>query len=169
MTARLFNDIRKDADTGDVHVSTALGNDKGKKKKPKDDIAKYDWSISVPVAKLDEEQRCVYGWASVISEGGQVVTDLQGDQIEVGDLVKAAHDFMLASREGGDMHEVVGIGKVVESMVLTPAIQQTLGIDLKKIGWLIGMKISDDGVWARAKSGELAAFSIGGSGARVPT
>ena len=46
--------------------------------------------------------------------------------------------------------------------------QKALGVDLGKVGWFIGLKIEDDGVWKRVKSGELAAFSFGGRGVREP-
>lgn len=174
MVARLFAAFRKDAPAvGDVHAATALGNQSDKRKARPfkaviGDTLKCEWSVAVPVMKTDDETRTAYGWASVTEIGGQTVTDLQGDQIETADLVKAAHDFMLASRQGGDMHEVVGIGRVVESMVFTPEAQKSLGIELGKVGWYIAMKIDDEAVWKRVKAGELAAFSIGGVGQRHP-
>lgn len=177
MSFRLFKDVTAAA----VHQTTALGND-GRKKKPKAVVAEAakpitedgigadkrdaDWSITVPIAKADDELRTVWGWASVTHEAGQVVTDTQGDQIDIGDLVKAAHGFMTDSRIGGDMHDVMGIGTVVESLVFSPDVQKALGVDLGKIGWFIGLRVTDDGVWKRVKDGELAAFSFGGRAVR---
>lgn len=173
--------IAKDFTADSVHVTTAIGNGRRKKKTRKfsdfvDALSKSvdvaeesaSWSFPVEIAKSDDELRVVYGWASMSKEGDDHVVDLQGDKIAVPDLVKAAHEYVTNFRDGGDLHTTLGIGKVVESIVLTPEVQKALGIDLGKVGWFIGMKVDDDGVWKRVKSGELKAFSIGGSGSRVP-
>jgi hypothetical protein len=52
--------------------------------------------------------------------------------------------------------------------VFAPEVQKALGVDLGKVGWFIGLKIEDVGVWKRVKSGELSAFSFGGRGVREP-
>ena len=120
-----------------------------------------------------DDERLVFGWASVIEEGGAAVVDSQGDVIEVADLQDAAIGFMVDARKGGFMHvkvdgAAVKIGEVVESLVMTKAKQAALGIDLGKVGWLITMKVNDDDVWAAVKDGTLKAFSIGGRGVRTP-
>lgn len=152
--------VKKTFTTNSVHVPTALGNEKKKRNMPN------PFEISVDINKLNTEQQIVYGWASVTDEGGEVVTDTQGDQIDIADLSKAAHEFMLAHRVGGDMHQTLGIGQVVESLVFTSEVQEALGINLNKQGWWIGMKIHDGDVWKRVKDGELGAFSIGGRAQR---
>lgn len=113
----------------------------------------------------------VYGWASVIEKDGIVVTDSQGDRISESEMTKAAHDYMLTSRHGGLMHwqgdnGPLRGGEIVESLLFTKDLQNALGVDLKKVGWLIGYKVSDD-LWPLAKEGRLPMFSIGGSGRRV--
>lgn len=125
------------------------------------------------ILKSDDDQRLVFGWASVVTKDGQAVTDHQGDVIEVADLEEAAHGFMVDARSGGVMHlqregAVVKIGEVVESMVMTKAKQDALGIDLGQEGWLITMKVHDDEVWKSVKDGTFKAFSIGGRGVRIP-
>ena len=126
------------------------------------------FSIEAKITKIDEEHRLIYGWASIIEEYGKVVVDKQGDVIDVADLVAAAHDYMTESREAHEMHEGVKKGETVESIIFTKEVQAALGIDLKKVGWFICQKISDDDTWAAIKSGEIKSFSIGGSGKRVP-
>jgi|SRR6185437_9495390 len=173
---KMFSAIKKDSIGGaGVHVSTALGNDGKPKKKPKPsdkveivNTEKQDFTLAVDFTKTDDELHVVYGWASVSTIGDDHLMDLQGDKIAVPDLVKAAHDYVTNSRTGGDLHEVMGIGRVVESLVFTPEVQKSLGIDLGKVGWMIGMHVTDEGVWKRVKDGELKAFSIGGSGVRQP-
>lgn len=173
---KVFSALKKDSIGGaGVHVDTALGNGGQQKKKPKPsdkvetvDCTKQDFSIGVEFTKAVDEQRVVYGWASMSTNGDSHLSDLQGDKIAVADLVKAAHEFITHSRTGGDLHEVMGVGRVVESLVFTPEVQKALGIDLGKVGWMIGMHVTDEGVWKRVKDGELKAFSIGGSATRVP-
>lgn len=120
------------------------------------------------IAKIDEDQRIVWGWASMANLNGQPVIDSQQDIIAVEDLQFAAHDFMRESRVGGQMHKVFGIGTVVDSIVLTKGLQDALGIDLGHESWLIGLHVTDDAAWARVKSGELREFSIGGTAVREP-
>ena len=114
----------------------------------------------------NEDLRVVYGWASVITEKGEQVIDLQDDKIAELTLVKAAHDYVTAARVAKLEHDGVAIGEIVESVVFTDDLQKALGIDLGRQGWFIGMKINDDAIWAAAKRGEFAAFSIGGFAAR---
>jgi Putative phage serine protease XkdF len=171
---RLF----KDAVAGDTHTRTALGNEGRRKFKPflsaitakpkVTETAKLDaaWSLSLPISKVDDDQHMVWGWASVIEEGGSVVTDKQDDQIEIAELSKAAHGFMRDSRVGGDMHEALGVGDVVESIVFTSDVQKALGVDLGKVGWFVGIHVTDADVWKRVKSGDLKAFSFGGRARR---
>jgi hypothetical protein len=123
------------------------------------------------VKKFSEDKQIVFGWASVTDLDGNPVVDLQGDILESDVLEKAAYDYVLNSREAGDMHRVHrGIGKVVESVVLTKEKASAMGLELPggKVGWWIGMHIDNPDVWAKVKSGEYTAFSIGGSGVRVP-
>ena len=39
-------------------------------------------SVEGAILKTDDEQRMVYGWASVVTEKGEPVVDRQGDVIE---------------------------------------------------------------------------------------
>jgi hypothetical protein len=122
--------------------------------------------LTARITKVDEDQRLVSGWFSVIEDGGERVVDAQGDVISEAALVKAAHDFMRDSRAGKAMHQGRRAADVVESIVFTRDLQKALGIDLGKVGWFATMKVRDDEVWKRVKSGELCAFSIGGTGRR---
>jgi hypothetical protein len=116
--------------------------------------------------KVDEDQRMVWGWASVSTVRGESVIDTQGDIIETPELQKAAHEFMKDYRRGDEMHMIKGVGQIVDSVVMTKALQDALGVDLGMEGWLIGFKVESDEVWQKVKDGTYRAFSIGGSGAR---
>jgi hypothetical protein len=121
---------------------------------------------TVGIVKVSDDLRVVWGWASVITEKGIPVVDLQGDVITEPDLVEAAHGFA-SVRTMKVMHGGDPIGEMVESVVLTEALQKSLGIDLGVTGWLIAAHITDDTAWAAIKAGKLPAFSIGGQGERV--
>lgn len=131
-----------------------------------------DWAadnqlkILFPISKTNDEQRLVYGWASVIEKDGNMVVDHHDDIIEEADLVKAAHVFLSDYRGSGEMHVKYDVATIVESMVFTKELQKTLGIDLGKVGWLVAFKVNDDAVWKKVKSGEYQDFSIGGRASR---
>ena len=118
--------------------------------------------IEGQILTTEEEQRIVYGWASVITEKGERVVDRQGDVIEADTLVKAVNDFMEHIRVGKTMHTGEMTGRVIHSLPITNEIGESLGIQSDREGWIVAYKVYDDEVWNRVKSGELAAFSIGG-------
>ena len=119
-------------------------------------------NIEGKILKTDDEQRMVYGWASVVTEDGEPVVDRQGDIIEADTLVKAVNEFMEHVRVGKAMHTGEQVGVVVHSLPITKEIGDALGIQSNREGWVVAYKVFDDDVWAMVKSGELAAFSIGG-------
>ena len=119
-------------------------------------------SIEGKILKADDEQRMVYGWASVVTEKGEPVVDRQGDVIEADTLVKAVNEFMEHLRVGKAMHTGDQVGTVVHSLPVTKEIGEALGIQSDREGWVVAYKVFDDAIWDMVKSGELAAFSIGG-------
>lgn len=125
------------------------------------------------IVKISDDQQIVYGWASVIANpDGTPVIDTQNDIITPAELEKAAHTYVLKSRDGGVMHEETGVAKLVASLVTTPQIVKALFPSVHAgaipTGWVVGFKVLDDQVWKRVKSGELAGFSIHGVGDRIP-
>lgn len=129
---------------------------------------------TIRIVKVDEEQRMAYGWAYVSTEDGKLLQDSQGDSIEPVELEKAATDFMIDVRVGMAMHPRDAGGNidpadqvalVVHSFPMTGDVMKAVGIESKREGWVVGVKVLDDDVWAQVKSGDLAAFSIGGSSA----
>jgi hypothetical protein len=128
-------------------------------------VAEYE-TPPVAVFKIDQDRRMVWGWASVATRHGQPVVDLQQDVVGIEDLREAAHEFM-GVRKLGRMHETLhGIGDVRESIVFDKALQDALGIDLGMEGWFVGVHVTDEDTWQRVRSGELRAFSVGGTGVR---
>ena len=114
------------------------------------------------ILKSDDEQRMVYGWASVVTENGEPVVDRQGDVIEPDTLVKAVSEFMEHVRVGKVMHTGDPVGTIIHSFPVTKELSDALGIHSDREGWIVAYKVYDDAVWDMVKSGELAAFSIGG-------
>lgn len=119
-------------------------------------------NIEGKILKADDDQRMVYGWASVVTEKGEPVVDRQGDIIEPETLVKAVNDFMEHLRVGKAMHTGEQVGVVIHSFPVTKELGDALGIHSDREGWIVAYKVYDDAVWNMVKSGELAAFSIGG-------
>lgn len=103
--------------------------------------------LNIPITKVDEDQRMVYGFATVEE------LDSHGDIITYEASKKAFTDWIGNIRE---MHEEKAIGKAIE-----------VSFDDDKKGVWLGARISesDDGeqAWIKIKEGVYAGYSIGGS------
>jgi len=128
-----------------------------------DKAVKIDDEKRFTVAKVDEDQRLVFGWASVsISKDGSQLVDLQDDIIDPADLETAAYDFMLYSRGVDEMHRGRVKGQMVESLVVTPDKLAAMGLEAKnapRAAWWVGFKLDPD-AFAKVKSGDYKMFSI---------
>lgn len=130
-----------------------------------------DTKKSFEIFKTDEDQRLVFGWASVaINVAGETLEDRQHDMIDPEDLEEAAYEYVLNFRDTGEEH-LPGYrkkGKLVESCVFTPEKQRAMGIPegTLPVAWWIGFKIDDDDTWARIKNGTYRMFSIEGKAER---
>lgn len=125
------------------------------------------FEMVMTVSKAQDDQNLVFGWASVVEEDGKPVEDTQGDVISEPELEKAFYHFAENARMADEMHDQSEAGPLVECMVFTKEKQKLLGIDLKKVGAWVGFRLKPE-VYAKVKSGEYKAFSIGGSGIRLP-
>lgn len=113
------------------------------------------------VEKLDAGLRLVRGWAVVSMDSGKPYVDLHKDYIPQGPLLRAAIDFMKASRMSDDMHNEVSKGVVVESVVIDDEWVAAFGATLSKRGWAVGIQFPPD-IFAKFESGAYTGFSIGG-------
>lgn len=122
------------------------------------------------ILKVDDDSSLIWGWASVISENGTPVVDTQGDIIPAEVLVKAANAFMESERVAKAMHEGEQIGQVVHSFPMVKSLMEKFGLSSEndREGWIVAMKINDPEIKAKALSGELSEFSIGGKAVRNP-
>lgn len=129
-------------------------------------------TASGEISKVDDDKRLVFGWAYVASEDGGMtqVVDKSGDLVQlesIWELEKAAYEFVIKSREGGDWHQRKGVSTMVESIVFTPEKIQAMNLPPSTpVGWWVGFRVTDDDVWKSVKSGAYRSFSIHGSGVR---
>ena len=122
------------------------------------------------IAKSDDEKMLAFGWANVsMRVDGELIEDWQGDIIEPEELEKAAYDYVLLYREGGEMHERGGVAVLIESVVFTEEKMQVMGIPAGTlpVGWWIGFKVTDKDVWEKVKNGTYPMFSIEGEAERI--
>ena len=129
----------------------------------KNDMTKAEINNDFQVIKVDEDQRIIFGWASVTKVDGNLVVDRQGDVIRTETLHKAINEFMKGVRVGKLMHQGEQVGDIVHSFPVSKDIMDALGIQTNKEGWIVGYYVSDDTLWKSVQSGDFAEFSIGGS------
>ncbi len=122
------------------------------------------------IMKSDDDKMLAFGWANVsMRVGGELIEDWQADIIEPEELERAAYEYVLLYREGGEMHERGGAAVLIESVVFTVEKMQAMGIPAGTlpIGWWIGFKVLDEEVWEKVKDGTYPMFSIEGEAERV--
>ena len=140
---------------------------------------KLEKSDVVNIVKVDETKQLVFGFFNINKVGDELVFDSQQDAIPTEELEKAAYNYVLDARVQGDRHVRKGVGRLVESIVLTYEKQEAIKkcleaqgiiaeINLGCEGWFGGFKVDDEDVWQSILKGDYPAFSIGGSGKRLP-
>lgn len=124
-------------------------------------------------SKLDEEKRQAFGWASVVQIDGKPVVDRQGDWITPEEIEKAAYNYVLTNRKGGNQHKrtdddmPLHASDIIESFVVTPEKIEKMGLPSDfPCGWWVGYKFHDDTAWDEVKKGIRTGFSIHGRGKR---
>lgn len=116
----------------------------------------------------EDEKRLVFGWSSVAKVRGAVVSDFEGDTVDVYELERAAADFATRSRHMNVNHAGPKVAELVSSLVFTPEVLKALNLEPDAVpeGWFTAWKVHDDSVWARVKSGELKMLSLEGRAGR---
>ena len=121
------------------------------------------------VAKIDEDESLVFGWASVAEDAeGRLIIDSDGELIEKEELERAVYEYVLDFRKGSDRHNGKSVARLVESLVLTKEKAEAMGIEAPVIGWWVGFKVDDPDVFAKVKDGTYSMFSIGGTATKEP-
>jgi len=135
---------------------------------PERDVVEFD--MSAEVSKADTPRQMVFGWAQIATDAeGKTLVDKQGDFIDdPTELEDAAYDFVLHSRDGGEMHIRKGVSRMVESFVSTEEKQRAMGIPAGTlpVGWWVGFKVDDTEVWKGVVEGKYPMFSVHGRGVR---
>lgn len=101
-----------------------------------------DFSVFLPIEKVDEAKRMVWGYASTPTK------DLQGEVVTLDAIKTALPDYMQWANIR-EMHTSSAVGVTKEA-----------NVDDK--GLYIGAKIVDDDAWKKCKEGVYKGFSIGG-------
>lgn len=118
------------------------------------------------IVKVDEDQQLVFGWANIaVTKSGETVVDAHADMIEGAELEKAAYEYVLKFGDTGVMHSGGSVGRLVESVVLTPEKASAMGIpsgSVPEAGWWVGYRIDDPATFAKVKDGTYSCFSIQG-------
>ena len=83
-------------------------------------VGRASWSARIPITKLDEDKQQAFGWASIVVKGGAIVIDHDTDVIPIPEIENAAYGYVLEHRVAGLQHEEIGVGRLIESVVLTP-------------------------------------------------
>ena len=146
--------------------SDMIGKSARPKQRQMEDVLKGCFKIM----KSDDEKMLAFGWASVSMRiNGEVIEDWQKDIVEPEELERAAYEFVLLYREGGEMHEKSGAAVLIESVVFTEEKMRAMGIPVGTlpIGWWIGFKVLDKDVWEKVKDGTYPMFSIEGEAERA--
>ena len=126
-----------------------------------------DWTVTIPIQKVDEHERLVFGWANVphpVNKGDDPKVDLQDDQIFLSELEHAVYEYVEFVGEGDEMHTETVKAQLVESMVFTPEKLEKMGIENwdGNYGWWAGYRVDAD-AFAKVLDGTYKMFSIGGT------
>ncbi len=152
-----------------VAGSVAVGYKAGSKKKEQV-VKSMTWNADI--VEIDEDKRQVFGYATVTHVNGEEVIDRQGDYIPLEEIEKAAYNYVLTSRKGGDMHDRDGdqprhTADLIESVIISPEKAKAMGIETDRYGWWLGMRVNEEEQWADVKSRARTGFSIHGMGRRA--
>ena len=118
----------------------------------------------VVIAKQDVARRMAYGLVLVPDE-----IDGWNDTIAPGEIEKAAYNFMRSgatTQIDADHDRDAAKGYVAESWIVRQ--KDPLFPEETPGAWAVGVKVTDDEVWARVESGDLTGFSVLGLARREP-
>lgn len=121
----------------------------------------------IPILKTTEERYVLGVVLEPTKEMGKA--DSQGDLYSAEEVRQAAHKYMEHYGTLGLQHQfkVNGQVKLLENWVTRT--DETVDGQVVKAGtWLMGIRVVDDDLWERVKSGNLTGFSIGGFARRTP-
>ena len=110
-------------------------------------------SYEVPICKIDEDKRLVYG---IVMEPDSI--DSQGDWESAEEIERAAHKFMKDSRVIYREHKTKQPNVHVVESYIAP---EDAG-DIKKGSWVMVTFVGEDSLWKEVKKGNFTGYSIRG-------
>ncbi len=114
-------------------------------------------SYIVPIIKIDEEKRLVYG---IVLEPNTV--DAQKDYESEAEIEKACHTFMRESQKVYTNHKDIQKEVVVVENYIAPEDFKLNKESVKKGSWVMVTHCANDEVWEQVKKGEFTGYSIRG-------
>jgi HK97 family phage prohead protease len=118
----------------------------GTKKFEKSDM-NFNFEKYLPISKVNEDERMVYGYASTPD------LDSQGEVVELEAIKKALPSYMKFP--------------TIREMHTTNAVGRTKSAKVDDKGLFIQAKIVDDNAWKKVKEGVFNGFSIGGKAVQM--
>ena len=117
---------------------------------------------NIRLIKADPTLNMAFGFGLVSKIDGEDYYDLHGDNATEPWIEKVAKEFMKTERQAQIMHSGKLVGQVLNAFPLTTSIAESLGIQTKMTGLLLGMEITDPQTMKMVRSGEISGFSMGG-------
>lgn len=127
------------------------------------DLTKRAVQVTLLRKSEDEGQRTVFG---IVLEPETI--DSQGDIYNAEEIEKTAWRFMERYQQFGLMHEEIVRSILPLESYCAPVDFEINGQKVKRGTWLLRVRVLDDEIWRKVRSGELTGFSIGGSAVRTP-
>lgn len=122
----------------------------------------------IQISKVDADKRIVLGWAyKSLDAAGAPYVDHSGEHIPMSEL-EALPAPWGDSDTSGSMHCERGLARLIGWLTVDAQEREALGFGPGDQGLVVKMRIVDDALWKRIKSGELTALSIEGEAEKVP-
>lgn len=120
-------------------------------------------SRSVAIVKTETEQRLVFGVVYAPD-----VLDAHGDFMTATEIEKACNLYGATMQVVNKQHGEDVAVDVVQNYIAPADFVADNGVTIKKGTWLQVMKVHDDDLWAKIKSGEMTGYSFEGYAVRTP-
>lgn len=130
----------------------------GSLKVTKDANGDAQFDLNVTFAKVDDEKRELLGIVYAPD-----VIDAQGDSASAEEIEKAQRKFNAGAKTLGIMHkERSGERAYIVESYLAPTDFRLNGRLVKRGTWLMSVRVTDDELWSKVKSGKITGFSMAG-------
>jgi len=127
--------------------------------------------LEARIAKSDDEQRRIWGYASIaVMKNGVQLIDLQGDAIDIEDLAAGWYDYVKESGALNFQHQGPVRGRLIEAVVFTPEKLALWGLEpdaLPLAAW-VGYEVDTPEDYHVLKDLGFFMFSIEGEALREP-